>query len=166
MLIGRMKKVRLYANGFYSYFFVGYGVKKYSENNTYTPNVNYTFNDDAIIMSTQRQFLRAVPTSERQYFAFFNVGKSVYRIPTWNFAWIRKANIMIDRITNLMPNILTTEEYNHWLGVGRFFRGLEYARLVNVFGDVPYYDREIKNTDLDELYKERTPRNQGDGCCS
>lgn len=151
------EKVRLYANGFYSYFFVGYGVK-YSET-AYTPNVNYTFNDDAVIMSTQRQFLRAVPTSKGST-SLSLMWESLFTGPTWNFAWIRKANIMIDRITNLMPNILTTEEYNHWLGVGRFFRGLEYARLVNVFGDVPYYDREIKNTDLDELYKERTPRNQ------
>lgn len=133
------EKVRLYANGFYSYFFVGYGVK-YGETE-YAPNANYTFNDDAVIMSTQRQFLRAVPASKGSI-SLSLMWESLFTGPTWNFAWIRKANIMIERITNLMPNILTTEEYNHWLGVGRFFRGLEYARLVNVFGDVPYYDRE------------------------
>lgn len=35
-----------------------------------------------------------------------------------------------------------------------------YARLVNVFGDVPYYDTEVQNTDKDGLYKDRTPRNE------
>lgn len=41
-----------------------------------------------------------------------------------------------------------------------FFRALEYARLANVFGDVPYYDTEVQNTDKDGLYKDRTPRNE------
>lgn len=149
------EKVRLYANAFYSYFFVGYGVKYET---TYAPNSNYTFNDDAVILATQRQFTRSVPTSKGST-SLSLMWESEFAGPTWNFAWIRKANIMISRITNLMQNVLTSEEYAHWLGIGRFFRGLEYARLVNVFGDVPYYDKEIKNSDLDELYKDRTPRN-------
>ena len=45
-------RVRLYANAFYSNFFVGYGV---GYETTYAPNANYTFNDDAVIRSTQRR---------------------------------------------------------------------------------------------------------------
>lgn len=150
------EKVRLYANSFYSYFFVGYGV---GYETTYAPNANYTFNDDAVRLSTQSQFSRSVPTSKGST-SLDQMWESQFTGPTWNFAWIRKANIMIDRVSSRMENILSSEQYNHWLGVGRFFRGLEYARLVNVFGDIPYYDREILNTDKDELYKDRTPRNE------
>ena len=67
---------------------------------------------------------------------------------------------MLDRVSARMKDILTEEQYNHWMGIGRFFRGMEYARLVNVFGDVPYYDTEVLNTDKDALYKDRTPRNE------
>lgn len=38
-------RVRLYANAFYTNFFVGYGLKYET---TYAPNANYTFNDDAV----------------------------------------------------------------------------------------------------------------------
>ena len=54
-------RVRLYANAFYTNFFVGYGLKYTT---TYAPNANYTFNDDAVRMSTQTQFGRTVPTSK------------------------------------------------------------------------------------------------------
>lgn len=54
-------KVRLYANAFYSYFFVGYGVKYET---TYAPNANYMFNDNAVILGTQGQFTSSVPTSK------------------------------------------------------------------------------------------------------
>ena len=149
-------RVRLYANAFYTNFFVGYGLKYTT---TYAPNANYTFNDDAVRMSTQTQFGRTVPTSKGST-SLDMMWQSEFTGPTWNFAWVRKANVMIDRITNLMPEILTNEQYNHWTGVGRFFRALEYARLANVFGDVPYYDTEVQNTDKDGLYKDRTPRNE------
>ena len=149
-------RVRLYANAFYSNFFVGYGV---SYETAYAPNNNYTFNDDAVIKSTQTQFNRSVPTSKGSTELKIE-WQSEYTGPTWNFAWIRKANIMLDRIRDVMPAILTEEQNNHWTGIGRFFRALEYARLVNVFGDVPYYDTEVKNTDKDALYKDRTPRNE------
>jgi len=150
------EKVRLYANSFYSYFFVGYGV---GYDTTYAPNANYTFNDDAVRLSTQAQFARSVPTSKGST-SLSVMWESDFTGPTWNFAWIRKVNIMIDRIKSRMTRTLSSEQYNHWMGIGRFFRGLEYARLANVFGNVPYYNREISNTDLNELYKDRTPRSE------
>lgn len=151
------EKVRLYANDFYTYFFVGYGVQ-YSELD-YTPNSNYMFNDDAVIKSTQIQFSRSVPTSKGSTSESL-MWESQFTGPTWNFAWIRKANIMLDRINRNLTGVLSDEQMNHWQGVGRFFRALEYARLVNVFGNVPYYDFDVKNTDIAELYKDRTPRNE------
>ena len=107
--------------------------------------LDYTFSDDIVNYSTQSQFTRAVPTSTG-----------------WdgNYKWIRRANVMIDRIDSRMKGILSSEEYSHWMGVARLFRGLEYARLVNSYGDVPYYDHVVKNTDKNDLYKDRTPRNE------
>jgi len=66
---------------------------------------------------------------------------------------------MIDRINSEMEGVLTTEAKNHWLGIARFFRAMGYASLVSVFGDVPYFDREVGSSELAELYKDRTPRN-------
>lgn len=150
------QKVRLYANSFYSYFFVGYGLK-YSDV-AYTPT-NYNFNDDVVSLSTQPQFNRVVPTSLGST-SLGLMWKSDFAGPTWNFSWIRKSNVMIDRLERDMGSVLNANAYNHWMGIARFFRGLEYARLVNVFGDVPYYNHEVKNTDYDALYKDRTPRNE------
>lgn len=50
--------------------------------------------------------------------------QSEFTGPTWNFAWIRKANVMLDRVSARMKDILTEEQYNHWMGIGRFFRGM------------------------------------------
>ena len=107
--------------------------------------LDYTFNDDVVNYSTQAQFTRAVPTSTG-----------------WggNYKWIRRANIMVDRIDSRMKDILSAEEYSHWMGIARLYRGLEFARLVNTYGDVPYYDHVVKTSDLDDLYKDRTPRNE------
>lgn len=72
----------------------------------------------------------------------------------WTYTNVRKANIMIDRIKKVpMPE----EAVKHWTGVGRFFRGMEYSRLVNRFGDLPYYGSQLLE-DTPELYKPRDSR--------
>ncbi|HEY1009141.1 MAG TPA: RagB/SusD family nutrient uptake outer membrane protein, partial [Daejeonella sp.] len=81
-----------------------------------------------------------------------------YGGPTWNFAWVRKSNIFIDRLDNVAKPKMSTEAYNHWSAVARFFRGYEYSRLVSVFGDVPYFDKVISDSDLDLMYKDRDSR--------
>ena len=73
----------------------------------------------------------------------------------WSFTYIRRYNQLIDRASN---SNLPEEAKNHWLGVARFFRALEYSNLVRTYGDVPWFDTVIENTDLDNLYKPRTPR--------
>ena len=65
---------------------------------------------------------------------------------------------MINRLDNVAKPKISAEAYNHWSAVARFFRGFEYSRLVSVFGDVPYFDKEVSDTDLSTLYKDRDAR--------
>ena len=144
------KNIRLYANKFYPGFsvgstfypgfFMGYGS---GWTNSYSPLLGYTFSDDVVHNGNQGNFTRAVPNSG-----------------VWSMVVIRSINIMMDRIENKMGNVLTEEEYAHWMGIGRFFRAMRYSELVLNYGDVPYYDHVVSDTDMDDLYKPRTPRNE------
>lgn len=73
----------------------------------------------------------------------------------WDFTYVRRYNQLIDRATT---STLNEEAKNHWLGVARFFRGMEYSKLVQNFGDVPWFDTVIESTDEENLYRPRTPR--------
>ncbi len=73
----------------------------------------------------------------------------------WSFSNLRRINIIIDRVSK---NSMEEEAKNHWLGVGRFFRAMEYSKLVSMFGDVPYYDTVLSSTDYDKLYAPRMKR--------
>ena len=73
----------------------------------------------------------------------------------WDFTYIRRHNQLIDRATNSNMDEATK---NHWIGVSRFLRAMEYAELVRNFGDVPWFDKVIENTDYENLYKPRDPR--------
>lgn len=131
--------LRLYANKYYTSVFYGYG-KGWS--NSGAPLMGFKFSDDIINLGTQSNFLREVPNSR-----------------IWSMSQIRSINIMISRIEERMKDLLTTEAYNHWLGVGKFLRAVKYAGLVTAYGDVPYYDHVVEDTNLEDLYKSRTSRN-------
>jgi starch-binding outer membrane protein, SusD/RagB family len=148
--------VRLYANTFYPYFFSGYNTAFGLD---YAPVRGYTFSDDLTGKNVQSNFESSVPTSRGTTSeSVSTTWLAQYGGPSWNFAWIRKANIMIDRLENVVKPKISESAYNHWIAIARLFRGFEYARLVSVFGDVPYFDKEIPNTDLVTLYKDRDPR--------
>lgn len=132
--------VRLYANKYYTSFFPGYGLGfSYAG----APLMDHQFSDDIFLMGNQGNFGRAVPNSA-----------------IWGYGIVRSTNIMVDRLENRMKGILEPEAFNHWMGIARFFRGLEYQSLVNTYGDVPYYDYVPGDQAFDELYKPRTPRNE------
>lgn len=131
------EKLRLYANKYYTDFFTGYGVGF-----TAAPLLTSTNNDDVVRQGQQSNFTRSVSSGG-----------------VWSYSTIRSLNIMLDRIESEMSDILSPSAKNHWEGVGRFYRGFRYAELVQSYGDVPYFDRVVLDTELDELYKPRTPRN-------
>ncbi len=74
----------------------------------------------------------------------------------WDYTYIRKANLLLQRVPQM--EMLTTEEANHYLGVARFFRAFEYANLIRHFGDVPYINEYLDQSNLEAIYSPRTPR--------
>lgn len=127
--------LKTFAYGFYTGYFTGYG-SGFTWGKYFS---GQSLNDDFAPTSPSR-FTQQVPTSGGG----------------WDFSWVRKANIFIDRISTVEE--LDEEAENHWTGIGRFFRALEYHDLVNDFGDVPYYDKELSEEDEDEMYKPRDER--------
>lgn len=74
----------------------------------------------------------------------------------WDYTYIRKANLLLARVPQMES--LSQEAKGHWLGTGRFFRAFEYANLVRHFGDVPYIDAYLDQSDVEAIYAPRTPR--------
>ena len=128
------QNVKTFAYGFYPAFFTGYG-SGYTWGDYFTGE---SFNDD-FGPTNPSPFTKQVPTSGGG----------------WTFAWVRKANIFIDRVQNVP---MEEEATAHWTGVGRFFRGIEYHDLVKKFGDMPWYEEELSENDLESLYRERDSR--------
>ncbi len=146
--------LRLFGNGFYLQYFNGYnsgfGVD-------YTPLRGYNFSDDVTKKNVQSHFETVVPSS-RGSAAEGAAWLGEYAGPSWNFSWVRKANLFIDRIDNVAKPQISADAYKHWSAVAKFFRGFEYSRLVSVFGDVPYFDRVVGDDELTVLFKDRDSR--------
>jgi starch-binding outer membrane protein, SusD/RagB family len=126
--------VRAFVWGFYPDFFSGYG-SGYAWGRYFS---GQSLNDD-FASGNPAQFTQNVPASGGG----------------WSFGYVRKANILINRVQRAP---IAEEAINHWIGIGRFFRALEYHSLVKRFGDVPWYGREVTDSDEELLYKARDPR--------
>lgn len=126
--------VKTFAYGFYTAYFTGYG-SGWTWGHYFSGE---SFNDDFGPTSPDR-FVQQVPTSGGG----------------WDFSWVRKANIFINRVQDVD---MGEEAIDHWTGIGRFFRALEYHDLVKSFGGVPYYDQELSEDDDELLYKPRDSR--------
>lgn len=73
--------------------------------------------------------------------------------------WVRYRNIR--SINYFFDNYQRCEEsgYEPIVGAAHFFRAWFYFNLVKEYGDVPYFTKAL-NTNSEELYMARTPRNQ------
>jgi len=127
------ENVRSFVWDLYPDYFVGYG-SGYAWGNYFS---GQSLNDD-FAPSSPTDFVENVPTSGGG----------------WSFEWVRKINLLIDRVDGME---LDDETKNHWLGVGRFFRALEYNDLTKRFGDVPWYSEVLNEDDDEKLYKPRDP---------
>lgn len=146
--------IRMYVNSYYPYYFSGYNTSFTAD---YTPVRGYTFSDDLTGKNVQSSFESSIPTS-RGSTSEAAAWLQTYAGPTWDFAWVRKSNILLDRLENVAQLNISEDAYKHWTAVARFFRGFEYSRLVSVFGDVPYFDKVVADDDLPALYKDRDDR--------
>ncbi|MGC4235303.1 MAG: RagB/SusD family nutrient uptake outer membrane protein [Niabella sp.] len=72
----------------------------------------------------------------------------------WDFSYIRRVNLLID---NVDKSAMSETDKGHWRSVGYFFRALRYFDLVASFGDVPWIDHLLTDSDT-LLYASRTPR--------
>ncbi len=123
---------------YYTYFFPGYRSSWERADNFAETNVADWTDDNAQEVATL--FTKVAPTSDAY---------------NWNFKKVRNMNLLLSRIQS---STLGEEAKNHWSGVARFFRAMEYAKLVQKFGDVPYYDAVVGSTDNEQLYRARDPR--------
>lgn len=74
----------------------------------------------------------------------------------WDFTYVRSVNIMLQNIDQAN---MSTAEKAHWKSVGYFFRALYYSELIARFGDVPWVNKVLSDTD-EEIYGPRTPRKE------
>ena len=129
--------VKTFSWGFYDRF-TGYGNGSSTSGDFYWS----TFSDDQALHSGIDNFATAAPASSS----------------VWNnaYTYIRKANLLLERVGGVP---MTDEAKNHYRGVARFFRAMEYANLIKYYGDVPYIDKFLDQGETDLIYTPRTPRN-------
>lgn len=70
----------------------------------------------------------------------------------WSWTNIRSCNFFLQRYQTVDG---TESEINQYVAEVRFFRALDYYGKIKSFGDVPWYEKDLKTTDTDELYKAR-----------
>ena len=147
--------LRYFVNLAYPTYFVGYNS---GWGTAYIPGVRGEISDDATKTGTQSNLLTAIP-GDNWYRAEGTYWLQRTGAGPWNFGWIRKWNLMLNRLDMMKENgVLTDEAYGHWTGVARFLRAYEYYRFVMSFGDVPYYDFVADAEDFDAQYKSRDSR--------
>ena len=145
---------RMFSQGFYTNYFVGYNS---GWSTAYAPLRFYYFSDDVASTGKQSNFENTVPTSRGSS----SEGQSTittYAGENWNFAWIRRANIFLERLEERMKDVLSEEAYNHWHAVASFYKCFAYARQVATFGDTPYFETTFTVDDLETMYKDRDSR--------
>ncbi|MCH7413090.1 RagB/SusD family nutrient uptake outer membrane protein [Belliella sp. R4-6] len=128
--------VRTFAWGFYPQYFSGYG-SGFTWGRFFS---GQSLNDDFSPSSPPQFRLQPVTAATAAY---------------WRFSWVRKANLFHDRIQTVP---MSEEAINHWSGVARFFRAVEYAQLVQQFGDVPWFGEEVDDQNPEQLFRPRDPR--------
>ncbi|HEY4334968.1 MAG TPA: RagB/SusD family nutrient uptake outer membrane protein, partial [Puia sp.] len=121
--------VRTYNWEFYN-LFAGFG------NGTTTGDFYFTAFTDDQVSSSFSQFPVTTTASDGD----------------WKFDMIRKANIMLQRVDGV--NMDSTAK-RHWKGIAHFFRALQYFKLVQKFGGVPFFSTPLDISDSVDIYKPR-----------
>ncbi len=133
---------KTYAWGLYEYF------DGFPTDGGYTPaNISSEYNTDNMIYANSG--------GESDY--AYQLKKLPATSSSWSFTYIRRVNIMLQ---NIDGSSMSDVDKDHWRSVGYFFRALRYFDMMVAYGDVPWIDKVLSDTDTEELYCERTPRDE------
>ncbi len=133
---------KTYAWGLYEYF------DGFPTDGGYTPaNISSEYNTDNMIYANSG--------GESDY--AYQLKKLPATSSSWSFTYIRRVNIMLQ---NIDGSSMSDVDKDHWRSVGYFFRALRYFDMMVTYGDVPWIDKVLSDTDTEELYCERTPRDE------
>lgn len=72
----------------------------------------------------------------------------------WDYAYIRRVNLMLDNIDKSQMN---ETEKEHWRSVGLFFRSYKYFQMLSKFGGIPWVEHALTE-ESPELYGKRDTR--------
>lgn len=125
--------IRTFANGSYTSYFTGF-----SGNFGY--NEKITDNTSDVTQTTWPYIV--VSGTDNNY----------------TYSRVRRANYLLEGIDRV-PG-LDDATRNHWRGIGRLLRGIEYCDLSFYYGDTQWFTTRISSTELDSLYKPRDSRDQ------
>ena len=98
-------------------------------------------------------YLTQKGTSQYNPYAFQTISNSSSG-NGWDFSYVRSVNIMLGNIDKAN---MSSVEKAHWRSVGYFFRSYYYAELIARFGDVPWVNKVLSDTDA-EIYGPKMPR--------
>ena len=73
----------------------------------------------------------------------------------WTFKVIRRANLVLKHIDDSQ---MTQKQKDHWRSFAYFWRAYAYTGLIQDYGDVPWVETVVTETDIDIIYGERQPR--------
>ena len=133
---------KTYAWGLYEYF------NGFPTDGGYTPaNISSEYDTDNIIYANSG--------GESDY--AYQLKKLPATSDSWSFTYIRRVNIMLQ---NIDGSSMSDVDKDHWRSVGYFFRALRYFDMMAAYGDVPWIDKVLSDTDTEDLYCERTPRDE------
>ncbi|MGL4325869.1 MAG: RagB/SusD family nutrient uptake outer membrane protein [Tannerellaceae bacterium] len=124
-----VKDLELYTNGLYSILGSSY-------NDVVSDNVMYV--EDAGIF----KMMRGETTPET--------------VGLWE-GWdkVRNVNFMLEHVGTVVGD---QPKIDHYVGLARMFRAIQYYGMVKKYSDLPWYSRTIQTTDEDLLYKTQDPR--------
>lgn len=75
----------------------------------------------------------------------------------WSYTNVRRANVLIHGMEKAKGN-MSEEIYNHYQGVGRFWRAYFHFDKVRVYGDLPWQEDVLDPADTTKLYASRDDR--------
>lgn len=141
-------------NNFKGYMYNCYGLFTNTiiwtnHNNTYYGNTQWSSDFYSGVMTCRND-------NSLNPYAWQNITPTT-RSDNWSFGPVRTVNIMLSHLDE--NNELTDAERRHWRSVGYFFHAWWYMELVNKYGDVPWINTVLSDTD-EAAYGPRTPRKE------